>query len=108
VFEHNERTEPLIKSAFSSTKAYGANAAARWQVPTQFFFAFKHMAEPLVEVADFVMHASGTAVRAHLQAGVPFLSRRDFASVFEGGLERRASFVRLDSFKGPEIRARTA
>jgi hypothetical protein len=96
LFEHSDRTDNLVRRTFSSTKTYSGEAAKRWQVPTTFFFATKAVAEPLVEVADFIMHASGTAVRSHLKTGIPFPKRRDFAAVLEGGLTRRAAFIRLD------------
>jgi hypothetical protein len=90
----------VIRQVFSSTKTY-PDTAKKWQVPTEFFLASKKTAEPLVEVADFVMHAAGTATRAYLQTGVPPLKRRDFASVFEGGISRRAAFLILTSLHGP-------
>jgi len=100
IFEYNARTDPHVRKIFSPTKAFSEEAAKRWKVPTQFFYAFKHMAEPLVEVADFVMQAGGSAVRRNLETGVPFLARKDFAAVFDGGPSRRAAFIRLDSFAG--------
>lgn len=99
IFEHNQRTEPLIRRVFSATKTY-PESAKKWQVPTTFFLASKKTAEPLVEVADFVMHAAGTATRAYMNTGVPPLNRRDFAAVFEGGIKRRASFLVLTSLEG--------
>ncbi len=100
IFEHNQRTEPVIRRVFSSTKTY-PDKAKKWQVPTEFFLASKETAESVVEVADFVMHAAGTATRAHLETGVPPLKRRDFASVFEGGISRRAAFLIVTSLHGP-------
>jgi len=100
IFEHSERTEPLVRRVFSPQSNY-PDAAARWRVPTQFFFASKMLAEPIVEVADFVMHAAGTAVRSNLKSPRPFTRRRDFASVFEGGLARRASFLQLEVLSPP-------
>jgi hypothetical protein len=107
VFEHNQRTEPLIRRVFSSTKTY-PDRAKKWQVPTQFFLASKQTAEPLVEVADFVMQAAGTATRAYNETGVPPLKRRDFGSVFEGGSSRRAAFTILTSIHGPKPSGGTA
>jgi hypothetical protein len=102
LFEHSDRTEALIRRTFSPTKTYSGEAAKRWQVPTKFFFTTKDTAEPLAEVADFIMQASGSAVRTQLVSGTPFLKRRDFAAVFEGGLERRAAFFRVDEFSLPK------
>ncbi|MGH9793220.1 MAG: hypothetical protein ACRD5G_00480, partial [Candidatus Acidiferrales bacterium] len=108
IFEHSERTEGLVRKTFSENKVYAGEAAQRWQVPTRFFFAKKHVAEPIVEVADFIMHASGTAVRSHRDSGVPLLKRRDFASVFEGREARRAAFLRLDALQGRQGSGGTA
>jgi len=107
VFEHNQRTERSIRRVFSSTKTY-PDAAKKWRVPTRFFLASKETAEPVVEVADFVMQAAGTATRAYYESGVPPLKRRDFASVFEGGISRRAAFTMLTSVQGPTPSGGTA
>jgi hypothetical protein len=99
IFEHNQRTEPHIRRVFSAQKTY-SERAKRWEVPTTFYLASKAVAQPLVEVADFVMHAAGTAVRAYIERGNLPLRRRDFTAVFEGGLNRRASFLLLTSLDG--------
>ena len=101
IFEHSERTEPLVRKVFRP-QAHYADAPGRWRVPTQFFFARKSVAEPIVEVADFIMQAAGGAVRQNLNSPRPFASRRDFAAVFKGGLARRASFLQLEALNPPD------
>lgn len=98
VFEHSQRTEPLIRDTFSSEKTY-SEAARRWQVPTRFYFANKGMAEPLVEVADFVMHAAGTSVRSFVETGKPPLRRKDFAAV-STWLRKAEARAELPKFNG--------
>lgn len=102
IFEHSQRTDPLVRKVFSPQTDHLSDVANRWRVPTQFYLASKAAAEPLVEVADFIVQAAGTAVSRNITTGAAFLNRRDFASVFEGGRSRRAAFIRLDELGSPE------
>lgn len=77
ILESSERLNPkLLKSLVGSTIAAGDERA---------FIQVGHLPKqansPLLEVADFVIHAAGGQLRRRL-AGRPFPLRKDFESVF--------------------------
>ena len=77
ILESSERLNPkLLKSLVGSTISDGKQHS-------QIFVGHlpKQAKEPLLEVADFVIHAAGGQLRRRL-AGRPFPLRKDFESVF--------------------------
>lgn len=91
VFEALERADRLIERAFGELQvSIDGNP-----VPIECFFMPKSAAEPALEVADFIVHATGGQARANLLAQAPL--RRDFRSVFDIPDQRLASFMSIDS-----------
>ncbi len=94
IFEGSARGDALVKRYFSGFEAF------RWEVddveytaPITKYIAPKGLTAGL-EVADFVAHTAGTAVRTWRQKGVR-KDRKDFAAVFKEVDERVVSFMEI-------------
>jgi hypothetical protein len=70
-------------------------AGMREQIQLQLVRGPKALGLSMLEVADFVVHAAGTAARESLK-GVEMLSRKDFSAVFGSYPEPISHFIRLD------------
>jgi hypothetical protein len=82
IFEESERTDPLVVQHFGGSKLKRVRKSMSTPIPVDGYFMAKSSCEPGLEVADFIMHAAGTYVRARLR-GVDDPQRRDFMATFQ-------------------------
>jgi hypothetical protein len=94
LFEESERTAGMTQRFFSTMRMKAQGPSGMEDIPVTCFFGSKQLAEPICEVADFVMHAAGTAVNAH-RSGTPLLNRKDFQVVFQPTPDSLGQFLHL-------------
>lgn len=95
VLDSSERLNPELGRVFKDLKVTQTlNGVAR-EIPIEFYEGKKGLCEPALEVADFVMHTAGRAVR-HSLAGKPFLDLPDFRAVFATSPPELSAFIRVD------------
>ena len=100
LFESSQRGDRLAERFFRRFRVLAATEGGQLSVPLKFFSAEKGVADPLLEVADFVMHCAGSAVRDRLE-GKDHRKRRDVQVVFERIGHPVASYVELTSMARP-------
>ena len=92
IFEASQRADKLIEEAFQTFKVH------RWgwkHIPSECYFMPKSVAEPALEVADFVMHAIGRQAKQNLKKRGTFLP--DFNAIFHAVDPRLVSFMEVDA-----------
>jgi hypothetical protein len=91
IFESSQRVDKLIEKAFQNFEVRRG-----WKhLPAECYFMPKAVAEPALEVADFVMHAIGRQAKQNLKKRGIFLP--DFQAVFHGIDRRLLSFMEVKS-----------
>jgi hypothetical protein len=91
IFESSQRVDKLIEKAFQNFEVRRG-----WKhIPAECYFMPKAVAEPALEVADFVMHAIGRQAKQNLKKRGIFLP--DFQAVFHGIDRRLLSFMEVES-----------
>lgn len=90
IFEASERADRLIEQAFQGF-ALEENGKP---IPVECCFMPKSVAEPALEVADFIMHAVGRQARQNLTQRGTFAL--DFKAVFHSVDAKLASFIEID------------
>lgn len=99
IFESSERLNAVTEQMFKEFKMGFVEQGVAQLVPVHLFRADKSARIAALEVADFVMHAAGTAVRAHQSTGAPFLARKDFKAVFGTVPKYLVEFMLLNSLR---------
>jgi hypothetical protein len=92
IFEASHRADKLIEDAFQTFEV------RRWgwkHIPSECYFMPKAVAEPALEVADFVMHAIGRQAKQNLKKRGIFLP--DFKAIFHAVDPRLVSFMEVDA-----------
>ncbi|HEV7590883.1 MAG TPA: hypothetical protein VGO40_22420 [Longimicrobium sp.] len=97
VLESSQRTDGLAWNTFKDFQMWRTDGSAREEVDVIFLRGSKRLRYSALEVADFVMHAAGTAVREE-RLGKRMLDRKDFAAVFGSVPEHLVHFLCLRSF----------
>lgn len=95
VFDASERLNPELSRIFKEVKGTQQIGEVVQEIPVEFYQARKDLCEPLVEVADFVMHTAGRAVRHSIKGGA-FLDLPDFRAVFATTPPELGEFIRID------------
>ena len=97
VFEASERGDRLAKAFFPLVRAN--NGAG--ELPLRWGSMSKAAGEPGLEVADFIMHAAGTQVRAHQSGKKGY--RKDFQAVFQAQqhLAHFSEMISVDVVRNP-------
>jgi hypothetical protein len=101
LFEASERTDKLAKRVFDGLQMQGSSAEESYEIQIHKLRGTKPLLYPALEIADFVMHAAGTAVKNSL-AGKRMLNRRDFAAVFDSFPESASWFFLIDHVRYEE------
>jgi len=70
------------------------------ELPMHHFFIPKHLHEPGVEVADFIVQCAGGESRARNKFN-KFAMRKDFTATFQPENEKLASYLYLQAISGP-------
>jgi hypothetical protein len=96
ILDRSERLGPVVGRVFKELRVTQTLGGVTREIPVELCDAPKHLCEPALEVADFVIHTAGRAVRKSL-AGRPFLDNPDFRAVFETQPRELSEFVRLDT-----------
>jgi hypothetical protein len=104
LFDRSERLGPALGRVFKGVKYHQSLGGVVHEVSVELCDASKDLCLPATEIADFVVHTAGGAVRRSLN-GTPFLSNPDFRAVFETEPQELSEFVRLDAV---EITVRAA
>jgi hypothetical protein len=91
VIESSERADHLLEEAFQGMSLQMDGKPA----PLDFYFMPKAAADPALEVADFVMHATGRQARRQLAGKAGFAP--DFAAVFQSVDSKLVSFLNVSS-----------
>lgn len=94
--ESSERTNARMGAVLRDLRVHRTKEGVTTEIPVEIGHADKQVGDSALEVADFIMHAAGTAVRANL-TGTPFLARRDFRAVFGSVDPRWVEFLLLNS-----------
>lgn len=95
MLDASERLTPELSRVFREVKGTQRIGGIEREVPVEFYQAPKDLCEPALEVADFVMHTAGRAVRHSVRGGA-FLDLPDFRAVFATTPPELAEFVRID------------
>lgn len=66
------------------------------RVPIDHYFVPKTIAEPGIEIADFIMHAAGAQVRNEIASQGPRF-RRDFSAVFQDVPRNLVEYIKIQS-----------
>lgn len=93
IFEQSDRGDQLAVKYFTSIQMRANDFGKEIRIPINKYTMPKSAVEPGLEVADFIMHAAGTAMRACL-AGQDGRKRKDFVAVF-GVDEKLANFMEI-------------
>ncbi len=96
IFDRSERLGPQIGRIFSDLRVTQTLEGTTRQIPVELCDAPKRLCEPALEVADFIIHTAGRAVRKSID-GMPFLENPDFRAIFETQPQELSEFVRLDA-----------
>ncbi len=91
IFESSDRANSLVENAFQGFEIKEDNKL----IPVECYFMPKSVADPALEVADFVMHAVGRQVRKNLTKRDGFTL--DFEAVFHSVDERLVSFMEVQA-----------
>lgn len=86
VFEAGEAWTAKVNRMFGPVRLRDDNR----EIPVDKYFLPKHVAEPGLEIADFIAHAVGGAARTKN------IQRKDFQAIFDGPQER-SSFMLVES-----------
>jgi hypothetical protein len=100
LLESSERGTPLAEQFCRGMELTVTEDGVTRSVPTGFYHTPKSVCMPALEVADFIMHAAGTATRMHITTGRPFTGRRDFDAVFNSVRDEFAGFFLLEQLGG--------
>lgn len=82
IIEESERTDVLAAAFFEGYDIMLSNDFEPRKIPFLKFRMPKKAAEPLLEVADFIVHVAGLQVRDVVYHGREWGQRRDFRTVF--------------------------
>jgi len=97
VFEASDRGDPLAMRYFNEFESLQAEGRS---MPIEKYLAPKSLISGM-EVADFVMHAAGGAVRTWMQTGEK-PRRRDYTAVFNSVDERLVSYLNITKTEASE------
>ena len=97
VFESSERTDELIQEAFQDFEVHRGSK----RIPSVCYFMPKSVAEPALEVADFVMHAVGRQARHNLTQRGTYVA--DFCAVFHSVDPKLTSFREVEAVIPGEV-----
>lgn len=92
-FEANDRTNKQVEQYFANfTKLETPDGR---EIPVICCFAPKDMAEPGLEIADAIMHTSGTQTRNRLRDGSATPFRKDWICVWQSVRKQLVSFMEV-------------
>lgn len=96
IMEESQRSDPMAAAFFEGYHIEVPRGSQRVRLPFLKFRMPKSAAEPLLEVADFVVHVAGCQVRDALK-GHLWGQRRDFKAIFPPGYESdpRVEFLEI-------------
>lgn len=96
IFDRSERLGPQLGRVFGELRVTQTLEGRARQIPVELCDAPKQLCEPALEVADFIIHTAGRAVRKSI-GGTPFLDNPDFRAVFATQPPELSEFLRLDA-----------
>lgn len=94
IVEESSRTDRLAAAFFDRYDIELQRGLERWKLPFLKFRMPKSAEEPLLEIADFVMHVAGSQVRDAL-SGRDWGKRRDFRAIFLTEPDPRVEFLEI-------------
>jgi len=97
IFEGSQRTDGLAARVFQSFEMTYEVEGTTKKVELIYWRGTKALNYSALEVADFIMHAAGTAVRAS-RSGTKYMDRKDFAAVFGAAPDYLSHFVCLSEY----------
>lgn len=97
IFEESERINHLYEQYFSSFNIEEDVNGNKGNIEVERYFMKKSSSEPGLEVADFIIHSSGTTVRDKLSGKINrLLMRPDFSNIFNRVDKTLASFIEIN------------